>query len=216
MELIGSRSEGDLSSSLELIGSRSEGGSSGASSSTCVRRATPGSSSASCLASASWGTESYSGIMLVSSCAGEEMQQEWQPNCSGDDEDWRSRLLIEEPCRTERERELQLHQEVVALARGLGIGYLWIDALCIIQDSDKDKDKELRKMCDIYRGALVVVVATTASSPSDSLLRVKPQPGQSHTWRTASRIRYEEDDLKCRGWYAASAANSQQVGGLTD
>ena len=88
-----------------------------------------------------------------------------------------------------------LHQEVVALARGLGIGYLWIDALCIIQDSTKDQDEEIRKMDDIYRGALVVVVAARGRSPLDSLLSVKPQPGQSHTWRTASRIRYEEMDF---------------------
>ena len=96
-----------------------------------------------------------------------------------------------------------LHQEVVALARGLDIGYIWIDALCIIQDSDKDKDKELRKMCDIYRGALVVVVAASAESPQNSLLTVKRQ---SHTWRTASPLKgYEEVDLnvkfRVRDWF---------------
>ena len=87
-----------------------------------------------------------------------------------------------------------LFQEVVALARGLNIAHLWIDSLCIIQDSGKDKVEEIQQMSDIFRGALVVVVAATASSPLDSLLRVKPQD-QSHTWRTASRIVYEEMDL---------------------
>ena len=88
-----------------------------------------------------------------------------------------------------------LYREVVAVARGLNIGYLWIDAVCMIQHSEKDKEEEMMKMGGIYRGALVVVVAGTAKSPLDSLLRVKPQAGQSNTWRTASLIRYEGMDL---------------------
>ena len=88
-----------------------------------------------------------------------------------------------------------LFQEVVALARSVNIPYLWIDRLCIIQDSQGDKEKEMKQMSDIYSGALVVVVAASAESPLDSLLRVKPQPGQSDTWRTASLIHYEEMDL---------------------
>ena len=78
-----------------------------------------------------------------------------------------------------------LYQEAVALARGLDIAYLWIDSLCIIQDSKEDKDEEIIKMSDIFRGALVVVVAAKAQSPLHSLLSFKPQSGQSHTWRTA-------------------------------
>ena len=53
------------------------------------------------------------------------------------------------------------------------------------------------QMSDNFRGALVVVVAT-APSPSNSLLSVKPQPDQSHTWRTASLIRYKEMDLDAK------------------
>ena len=87
-----------------------------------------------------------------------------------------------------------LFQEVVALARGFNTD-LWIDSLCIIQDSQEDKEEEMKQMNDIFRAALAVVVAATASSPLDSLLRVKPQPGQTTTWRTASLIRYQEMDL---------------------
>ena len=91
----------------------------------------------------------------------------------------------------------RLFREVAALARGLNINYLWIDALCIVQDSKEDNDKkdQIMHMGNIFRRALVVVVAASAESPIDSLLRVKPQSGQSHTWRTASLIRYEEVDL---------------------
>ena len=89
----------------------------------------------------------------------------------------------------------RLFREVAAIAHALNISYLWIDALCIIQDSDKDKEEEIIKMSDIYRGALVVLVAATTRSPLDSLLRVQPKSGQSHTWRTAGLIRCKEMDL---------------------
>ena len=88
----------------------------------------------------------------------------------------------------------RLFQEAASLARGLNT-YLWIDSLCIIQDSDKDKEEEMMQMSDIFAGALVVVVAASAESPLDSLLEFKPQSDQSHTWRTASLIRYKEMDL---------------------
>ena len=88
-----------------------------------------------------------------------------------------------------------LYREVVALARGLNIPFLWIDSLCITQDSDKDKEEEIKQMSDIFRGALVVVVAASAESPLNSLLEVKPQSDQRHTWHTASLIRYQEMDL---------------------
>ena len=88
-----------------------------------------------------------------------------------------------------------LFQEAVALARGLDTTYLWIDSLCIIQDSKEDKEEEMMQVSNIFSGALVVVVVASAESPLDSLLRVKPQPAQSHTWRTASLIRHKEMDL---------------------
>ena len=92
----------------------------------------------------------------------------------------------------------RLFQEVFALACGVDIAYLWIDSLCIIQDSDKDKDEELMKMSDIFRGAFVVFVAASARSPSESLLRVKPQSDQSHIWSAPSVIRYQEMDIEVR------------------
>ena len=92
----------------------------------------------------------------------------------------------------------QLYQEVVALARGLKIPYLWIDALCIIQDSKEDKETEMMQMSNIFGGALVVVVAATARSPSNSLLRVEPPQSGPDTWRTGSPIGYDEMDLKFR------------------
>ena len=101
----------------------------------------------------------------------------------------------------------QLFQEVVALARRLNIAHLWIDSLCIIQDSDKYKVEKIKQMNDIFRRALVVVVAATAKSPLDSLLRVKPQD-QSHTWRTARLLRYQEMDLDVKSRKRPEKAHS--------
>ena len=104
-----------------------------------------------------------------------------------------------------------LHREAVALARrlkfdGLKIGYIWIDALCIVQDSEEDKDREeeIMQMNAIFAGALVVVVAALAKPKSslDSLMRVKrlkpPSDDQSHIWRDASLIRYKEMDFNVK------------------
>lgn len=44
----------------------------------------------------------------------------------------------------------------------LGIRYLWVDALCIIQDSSKDMDEELRVMVNIFRCAFVTISAKSA------------------------------------------------------
>ena len=112
----------------------------------------------------------------------------------------------------------QLFQEAIALARGLDIPYLWIDSLCIIQDSQVDMDEELMKMSDIFRGALVVVVAASAESPLDSLLR-KPQD-QSHTWRTASLVSYQEMDLdvkfRKRAHYAHFCENATYLSPVSE
>ena len=88
-----------------------------------------------------------------------------------------------------------LFQEAVALARRLDIPYLWIDSLCIIQDSEEDKEEEIKKMSDIFREALIVVVAASVPSPQYPLRGVKPQFDQGHTWRTASLIDYKEMGL---------------------
>lgn len=50
-------------------------------------------------------------------------------------------------------------QQAVALALTLGYEFLWIDALCIIQDDPSDKERELPRMSLIYGQAAVVFAA---------------------------------------------------------
>lgn len=52
----------------------------------------------------------------------------------------------------------------------LGISYLWIDALCIIQDDSQDLDKELALMPMIYGNAAITIVASRAESVTEGFL----------------------------------------------
>lgn len=65
--------------------------------------------------------------------------------------------------------------DAVSVARRMGFAYLWVDALCIIQDSPEDKLKELPSMSDIYRQSSLTIVAASSSSASEGFLR-SPQP----------------------------------------
>lgn len=61
-------------------------------------------------------------------------------------------------------------RDAVLVTRRLGIPYLWIDALCIVQDSDEDKLSEIGKMGAIYRNATVTLAAAHARAASDGFL----------------------------------------------
>lgn len=61
-------------------------------------------------------------------------------------------------------------QDAVYVVRGLGISYLWIDALCIIQDSTEDWIVESGQMNTIYSNATLGLFATNAESAADGFL----------------------------------------------
>lgn len=61
-------------------------------------------------------------------------------------------------------------QDAIFAARGLGIQYLWVDALCIIQDSVDDWTHEAGSMNDVYSNAVVALFATTAASAAEGFL----------------------------------------------
>jgi hypothetical protein len=70
----------------------------------------------------------------------------------------------------EHKREIPLvgiavmFRDAIILCRRLGIQYLWIDALCIIQDSPQDWSQEAGKMASIYRHPLFTISALHAKS----------------------------------------------------
>jgi hypothetical protein len=64
-------------------------------------------------------------------------------------------------------------QDAVFIARKLGLQFLWVDALCIIQDEEEDKSKEITQMPQIYKNTYVTITAASARSSDDGFLQVR-------------------------------------------
>ncbi|KAI8936409.1 hypothetical protein NX059_006817 [Plenodomus lindquistii] len=65
-------------------------------------------------------------------------------------------------------------QELMILARRLGISYVWIDALCIIQDDIDDWAHEASRMCDVYSNATLTIGASNSQDGSEGLIHRRP------------------------------------------
>lgn len=61
-------------------------------------------------------------------------------------------------------------QEAVVLTRALGFRWLWIDALCLVQDDDLSKIEESMTMDEIFGNAFLTVAATSAGDSSNEPL----------------------------------------------
>ncbi|GKZ18367.1 hypothetical protein AbraIFM66951_000925 [Aspergillus brasiliensis] len=53
----------------------------------------------------------------------------------------------------------------------MGYQYLWVDALCIVQDSEAGKIVELGKMASIYSGAVLTICVMSAKAATEGFLR---------------------------------------------
>jgi len=71
------------------------------------------------------------------------------------------------------------NQDAVQITRYLGIRYLWIDALCIIQDLDGDWHAESAKMGNIYKNSYCTISASQALTGNQGCF-VTHQPFQTH------------------------------------
>jgi len=70
-------------------------------------------------------------------------------------------------------------EDAVRVSTGLGERYLWVDALCIIQDDDQDKARFVSRMDSIYACATVVIVAATCVDSNSMLPGVRSGTRQS-------------------------------------
>ena len=61
-------------------------------------------------------------------------------------------------------------KDAAKVCQGMGLQYLWIDALCIIQDDSNDKFVEIAKMTSIYGSATVTIAAARSSSATEGFL----------------------------------------------
>ncbi|PSR76894.1 heterokaryon incompatibility protein-domain-containing protein [Coniella lustricola] len=107
-----------------------------------------------------------------------------------------------------------LFREAVQVCRFLQIRYLWIDALCIVQDDEGDWSRESRLMCDVYSNASLTIAADGAKSPEEPLFskmqRSKGQTTQSFSYYGGGDVQLhpyrhccetqEVSSLNSRGW----------------
>ncbi len=73
----------------------------------------------------------------------------------------------------------QTLRDVITTTRKIGMKYLWIDALCIIQDSMDDEVIELASMCRTYQEASVTIIVASASSANEGFLEDRGLPKPS-------------------------------------
>lgn len=63
-----------------------------------------------------------------------------------------------------------LVQDAIRICRALGLDYLWVDALCIVQDSRSDWYDQAPQMADIFGKSHVCFAASGATDPSGTLI----------------------------------------------
>ena len=61
--------------------------------------------------------------------------------------------------------------DAIQMTRRLSLRYLWVDALCIIQDSKEDWEKEAAEMRQVYQGALLSFAGLESHSKAAGLFR---------------------------------------------
>ena len=119
----------------------------------------------------------------------------------------------------------QTIKDAVQVTMGLGLDYLWVDALCIIQDSDSDKAEEISRMGDIYEQAHVSISAARALAVWDGFLHSRYIPGErgfrmpftSSDGRLSSVVLWKGRDLDTwepihrRAWWLQESILSPRV-----
>ncbi|KAK7730864.1 hypothetical protein SLS53_008942 [Cytospora paraplurivora] len=98
-------------------------------------------------------------------------------------------------------------QDSVVVTIALGLRYIWVDALCIVQDCPEDWSREASKMCDVYQGCSIALAASGASDSGDGLFAVRDPLrqvpcrllGTMHT-RSWNSLVESPWALETRGW----------------
>ena len=75
-----------------------------------------------------------------------------------------------------------LHRDAIEVAQRFEIHYIWIDALCILQDSKDDWEVESARMGDYYGNAYVTISADMCRNPTISFLSPRPEHWMARTF----------------------------------
>lgn len=123
------------------------------------------------------------------------------------------------------------YQDAITVARQLKVRYIWIDALCVIQqdksdpqDKDKGKDwaNEAERMEQVFRSAYATIAACCANSPAENFLKRRPER-QCVTMQADNAFYYlcnaidnfsedvEQGELAKRGWVLQERALSRRT-----
>jgi hypothetical protein len=96
-------------------------------------------------------------------------------------------------------------REAVEVTRSLSIKYLWIDALCIIQDDEVDREHEIETMSEVYSCA-TVTIAAGVSTHCDGGFLVENRPPLRFT---NSPIKYHPENASVRTcpWVSTFCSN---------
>ena len=70
----------------------------------------------------------------------------------------------------------KLYRDAITATRALGFRYLWIDALCIVQDSLEDWQLECARMGSVYENAALSINAPGVAHTELSFLRAREKP----------------------------------------
>ncbi|KAI1418447.1 HET-domain-containing protein [Hypoxylon sp. FL1857] len=96
--------------------------------------------------------------------------------CWGPPEDAKTQFKTEHATLQDRisgfqlETTSQITQDAVEVCRALDIPYLWIDAVCIIQDDKADWERESAEMTNVYQSAHLTICTPTSTSCREGFL----------------------------------------------
>lgn len=117
-------------------------------------------------------------------------------------------------------------QDAIAITRVLGIQYLWIDALCILQDSEEDKISEVNDMGRVYAGATLTIAAANSDNAKGGFFKEYSRPVSCQlpfrlpngtigkidcVWDRDVNRQRQQDPLELRGWTFQEAVLSNRI-----
>ena len=116
-------------------------------------------------------------------------------------------------------------RDAIEITQSLGLRYLWIDALCIVQNSNSDWERESATMSSVYSGSTVTIAASGAiDGNSGCFLKPKGYVGKVHfdamskdgntSWDIAPSIYYDSvvhSHLAGRAWSVQETILSPRI-----
>ncbi|KAK4158962.1 HET-domain-containing protein [Cladorrhinum sp. PSN259] len=98
-------------------------------------------------------------------------------------------------------------QDAIKVTKALDFRWLWVDALCILQDDDDDKDTQLPLMSYIYKRSALTIAASIGAD-ADAGLFPKARPGW---WRPCPVYSEVKEDGTALPLFAVIPGNAQSL-----